>query len=68
MQTYKVQMTFFMDKEDPEYASRRTRVPLIRVVRMPVHEQSLDGAELPEGGKSGNKKKEKKLPPGGGRP
>ena len=63
---YKVQLTFFMDKEDPEYASRRTRIPLMRVVRMPVHEQSLDGAELPEGGKSGDKKKEKRLPPGGG--
>ena len=37
-------------KEDPEYASRRTRIPLMRIVRMPAYEQSQDGAELPEGG------------------
>lgn len=61
---YKVQLTFFMDKEDPEYASRRTRIPLMRIVRMPAYEQSQDGAELPEGGKSGDRKK--RLPPGGG--
>lgn len=55
---YKVQLTFFVQKEDPEYASRRQRVPLMRIVRMPVHEQSLDGATLPNGTKtsSGGKK------------
>ena len=60
---YKVQMTFFMDKEDPEYASRRTRIPLIRVVRIPSYEQSLDGATLPEGEGKGDGKK----PKGGGK-
>lgn len=44
---YKVQLTFYVQKEDPEYASRRQRVPILRVVRLPVHEQSLDGAALP---------------------
>jgi len=61
---YKVQLTFYMDKEDPEYASRRTRVPLMRIVRMPSHEQSLDGASLPSDAKDGDKKK---APPGGGK-
>lgn len=64
---YKVQLTFYVLKEDPEYASRKQRVPIIRVVRLPVHEQSLDGAALPseekdsrsgknQGGKEGKKK------------
>lgn len=44
---YKVQLTFYVQKEDPEYASRRQRVPILRIVRLPVHEQSLDGAALP---------------------
>ena len=44
---YKVQMTFYMLKEDPQYASQKTRVPIMRVVRMPIHEQSLDNAALP---------------------
>ena len=56
---YKVQLTFYVEKEDPEYASRRQRIPILRSVRMPVHEQSLDGAAMPGGGKSdgGGKKK-----------
>ena len=54
---YKVQLTFFIDREDPQYASRRTRVPLIRTVRLPLHEQSLDGAALPgAGGETKSKK------------
>jgi len=62
---YKVQLTFYVLKEDPEYASRKQRVPIVRVVRLPVHEQSLDGSALPgdekngskSGGKEGRKKK-----------
>lgn len=53
---YKVQMTFYVEKEDPEYRSRRQRVPLLRVVRLPVHEQSLDGATLPGNEKEGSGK------------
>lgn len=49
---YKVQLTFYVQKEDPEYASRRQRVPMLRIVRLPVHEQSLDGATLPGNEKS----------------
>lgn len=60
---YKVQLTFYVLKEDPEYASRKQRVPIVRVVRLPVHEQSLDGAALPgderadAGAKKGGKPK-----------
>ena len=53
---YKVQMTFYLLKEDPQYASQKTRVPIMRVVRMPIHEQSLDGAALPGEGERGGKK------------
>ena len=44
---YKVQLTFYIEKEDPEYRSRKIRIPLLRTVRMPVYEQSKDGAALP---------------------
>lgn len=50
---YKVQLTFYVKKEDPDYASHTQRVPLLRVVRLPVHEQSLDGSSLPDGDKKG---------------
>ena len=53
---YKVQMSFYLLKEDPQYASQKTRVPIMRVVRMPMHEQSLDGAALPGEGERGGKK------------
>lgn len=56
---YKVQLTFYVLKEDPEYASRKQRVPIIRVVRLPVHEQSLDGAALPSEDKPGKNSKGK---------
>ncbi len=43
---YKVELTFRM--ADPEGRSyRRNTAPLVRIVRIPVHEQSLDGAEIP---------------------
>ena len=61
---YKVQLTFYVMKEDPEYASRKQRIPVLRTVRMPVHEQSLDGSALPGGGKEGGGKGGKK---GGGK-
>ena len=43
---YKVELTFYIkDPEDKGY--RRNTAPLIRIVRIPIHEQSLDGAALP---------------------
>ena len=44
---YKIQMTFYLQKEDPDYASRRIRIPILRTVRFPLHEQSLDASVLP---------------------
>jgi prepilin-type N-terminal cleavage/methylation domain-containing protein len=54
---YKVQLTFYIEKEDPQYRSQKTRIPILRTVRIPVYEQSKDGATLPgsdkkDGGKT----------------
>ena len=59
---YKVQLTFYVLKEDPEYASRKSRMPILRTVRMPVYEQSKDGAQLPgeETKSSGRKETQKR--------
>lgn len=56
---YKIQLTFYIEKEDPEYRSRRTRIPILRTLTLPVHEQSLDGAALPgdAAGKRGGARK-----------
>lgn len=44
---YKVELTFHMiDPEEKSY--RSNTAPLMRIVRIPVHEQSLDGAALPQ--------------------
>ena len=43
---YKVELTFRI--ADPEGKSYRSNTaPLIRIVRIPIHEQSLDGASTP---------------------
>lgn len=52
---YQVQMTFYVLKEDPRYASQKTRVPLLRSVVLPLHEQSLDGAAWSQDAKGGKK-------------
>jgi len=57
---YKVQLTFYIEKEDPEYRSQKKRIPILRTIALPVHQQSLDGASLPgeeTSGKGGGKKK-----------
>ena len=46
---YKVELTFFVEKADETFRSRRDRAPLVRIVRIPIHEQSLDGAATPGG-------------------
>ena len=56
---YKVELTFFIEKPDASFRSQTSRAPMVRIVRIPVHEQSLDGASPP-----GAKAKEK---PSGGR-
>ena len=45
---YKVELTFFIEKADESFLSQGDRAPLVRVVRLPIHEQSLDGAATPD--------------------
>lgn len=52
---YKVELTFYIEKPDENFRSRTDRAPMVRIVRIPIHEQSLDGATPP-----GNEEKEKK--------
>jgi len=44
---YKIELTFFVEKQDEEFLSRTERAPIVRIIRIPIHEQSLDGAEPP---------------------
>jgi prepilin-type N-terminal cleavage/methylation domain-containing protein len=57
---YKVELTFHL--ADPEGRSYRSNTaPVMRIVRIPVHEQSLDGAALPgQDAKSTDKKRGRK--------
>ena len=60
---YKVGLTFQIERPDDTFRSRTERAPMVRIVRIPIHEQSLDGNVPPsEEGKDGkgNKKVEKK--------
>lgn len=52
---YKVELTFHIEKPDESFRSRTVRAPMVRIVRIPVHEQSLDGA-APPGGEEREKK------------
>jgi hypothetical protein len=57
---YKVELTFYVADADGR-SYRTDTAPVMRIIRLPMHEQSLDGA-APVGTEDG-KKKEK----GGGR-
>lgn len=49
---FKVELTFYMaDKENPSY--RRHSAPIMRIVELPIYEQSLDGSATPVGDKKG---------------
>ena len=50
---YKVELTFFVEKADEAFRSQSRRAPMARIVRIPIHEQSLDGA-APPGGAGGD--------------
>ena len=58
---YKVELTFQIEKPDDNFRSQTKRAPLVRIVRIPIHEQSLDGAAPPSADgkdrKGGTKKK-----------
>lgn len=52
---YKVELTFHI--ADPEGKSYRSNTaPVMRIVRIPIHEQSLDGASIPSEDAKGAKK------------
>ena len=57
---YKVELTFQIEKADETFRSQTQRAPMIRIVRIPIHEQSLDGAQPPVEATKGNQKKGKK--------
>lgn len=55
---YKVELTFQIEKADDTFRSQTRRAPMVRIVRIPIHEQSLDGAQPPsDAGKNDGKKK-----------
>lgn len=54
---YKVELTFFVEKADETFLSQGDRAPLVRVVRLPIHEQSLDGSATPDKEAQGKEKK-----------
>ena len=65
---YKVELTFFIENPDEEFRSQTHRAPMVRIVRIPIHEQSLDGASPPtENGKDGRKGEKRGGSRGGGR-
>ena len=46
---YKVELTFYLaDRDGRSY--RTDTAPVVRIVRIPIHEQSLDGAKVPSEG------------------
>ena len=56
---YKVELTFFMESADEEFRSQTHRAPLVRIVTIPIHEQSLDGAQPPGNDKGKGEPKKK---------
>ncbi|MBQ2631228.1 MAG: type II secretion system protein [Kiritimatiellae bacterium] len=57
---YKVELTFQIEKADETFRSQTQRAPMIRIVRIPIHEQSLDGAQPPVDAAKGEQKKGRK--------
>ena len=60
---YKVELTFrVIDPEEKRY--RTNTAPVMRIIRIPIHEQSLDGASTPseesDGGKKSNTRNRQK--------
>ena len=59
---YKVELTFQIEKPDDTFRSQTQRAPLVRIVRIPIHEQSLDGAAPPTAEGKNDKKKSGRKP------
>ena len=54
---YKVELTFQVESADENLRSQKTRAPLVRIIKIPIHEQSLDGGAPPGGKEEKGKKK-----------
>jgi hypothetical protein len=50
---YKVELTFYLADQDGR-SYRTDSAPVVRIVRIPIHEQSLDGAKTPGGEEKGS--------------
>ena len=48
---YKVELTFKIADQDGR-SYRRNTAPIVKIVRIPIHEQSLDGASTPDSSKN----------------
>ena len=53
---YKVELTFHVESADENLRSQTRRAPLVRIIKIPIHEQSLDGSAPPGGAKDKPKK------------
>ena len=53
---YKVELTFQMERADENLRSQTRRAPMVRIIRIPIHEQSLDGSGTPEDDEKDKKK------------
>jgi len=56
---YKVELTFQIEKTDDDFLSQHDRAPMVRIVRIPIHEQSLDGNAPPSDEKKDEKDKKR---------
>ena len=54
---YKVELTFQVESANENLRSQKTRAPLVRIIKIPIHEQSLDGGAPPGGKEEKGKKK-----------
>ena len=52
---YKVELTFKIERQDEDFLSHKEHAPVVRIVRIPIHEQSLDGSAPPDDAKDKKK-------------
>ena len=57
---YKVQLTMYVEKKDANFLSRTRRMPIIRIIELPIHDQSKDGKEPPGASEKSSSSKNKK--------
>ena len=65
---YKVELTFQVESPDENLRSQTRRAPMVRIIRIPIHEQSLDGASPPSDAGDGKGKGKGNTKGGGNAP